>query len=255
MNYFIYNMVMIKNLLKENIIEVADYTATYLSNKNYGLFLDTLKPILDSKCSFSKLDIIGKRIGYNLKDFPELVVKGFDILIQYNKMGSYVISSQGLTELLPENIDLVMEKSKEYILFGDKWYVCDIIGERSIGKSLVDYFDITLPWIERFLGDESNWIKRTAGVSIHFFNKRVINEKERTLLLLNILEPHIEEKQIDAVKGIGWGLKTIGKYHPDMLTSFLLKQLNMNKKISKILLRKALTYLPVEKREEIVSIV
>lgn len=248
-------MFMIRNLSIEDTIEVADIAVIYLSNNNYGLFLDTLKPILDSKCPFSKLDLIGKRIGYKLKNFPEIVVKGFDILIQYNKMGSYVISSQGLTELLPEKVDLVMEKSREYILFGDKWYVCDIIGERSIGKSLVNYFDITLPWIGRFLEDESNWIKRTAGVSIHFFSKRVINQKERTLLLLNILEPHIEEKQIDVVKGIGWGLKTIGKYHPDILTSFLLEQLKMNKKISKILLRKSLTYLPVENKEEIASLV
>lgn len=199
---------MIKNLSNEYILEIADNAVNHLSNNDYDLFLDSLKPILNSKCPFYKLDLIGKRIGHKLKDSPEIVVKGFDNLILYNKMGSYVISGQGLTELLPEHIDLVMEKSRQYIIFGDKWYVCDILGERSIGKSLVDYFDITLPWIEKFLEDESNWIKRTAGVSIHFFSKRIINQKERTLLLLDILGPHIEEKQIDVVKGIGWGLNS-----------------------------------------------
>ena len=246
---------MANNLSNEHILEIADNAVNHLSNNDYGLFLDSLKLILDGKCSFSKLDLIGKIIGHKLKDSPELVVKGFDILIQYNKMGSYVISGQGLTQLLPEHIDLVMEKSSQYIIFGDKWYVCDIIGERSIGKSLVDYFDITVPWIEKFLEDESNWIKRTAGVSIHFFSKRTINQKERTLLLLNILEPHIEEKQIDVVKGIGWGLKTIGRYHPDILSQFIVDQLQKKKKISKITLRKALTYLPDEKKVEIVSLV
>lgn len=246
---------MIKNLSNEYILEIADNAVIYLSNNNYDLFLDSLKPILDNKCPFSKLDLIGKTIGYRLKDFPELVVKGFDILIHYNKMGSYVISGQGLTQLLPEHIELVMEKSRQYILFGDTWYVCDIIGERSIGKSLVDYFDITVPWIEKFLEDESNWIKRTAGVSIHFFSKRIIDQKEKTLVLLNILEPHIEEKQIDVAKGIGWGLKTIGRYHPDILSQFIVNQLKKKKKISKIIIRKALTYLPEEKRVEIVSLV
>jgi 3-methyladenine DNA glycosylase AlkD len=246
---------MIKNLSNEYILEIADNAVNHLSNNDYGLFLDSLKPILNSKCPFCKLDFIGKRIGHKLKDSPEIVVKGFDNLIEYNKMGSYVISGQGLTELLPENIDLVMEKSRQYILFGDKWYVCDIIGERSIGKSLVEYFDITLPWIEKFLEDESNWVKRTAGVSIHFFNKRIINQKERTILLLDILGPHMEEKQIDVVKGIGWGLKTIGRHHPDILTSFLLEQIKKDKKISKIIIRKALTYLPDENKVEIVSLV
>ncbi|NMC61241.1 MAG: DNA alkylation repair protein, partial [Candidatus Methanofastidiosa archaeon] len=57
------------------------------------------------------------------------------------------------------------------------------------------------------------------------------------------------------VKGIGWGLKTIGKYHPDLLVPFLKKQIKLKKKISKIIIRKALTYLPKEKRLEIESLV
>jgi 3-methyladenine DNA glycosylase AlkD len=243
------------NLSKEEINEIAENAAKYLLENNEILFLETLKPILDDKCAFSKLDMLGGTLGYKLKYSPDVLIKGFDILVNYNKMGGYVVLGQGLIQLLPENLDIVMKKSREYIILGDKWYVCDIIGERSIGQSLVDHFDITIPWIEKFLEDENNWIKRTAGVSVHFFTKRTKKDKERTAILLNKLAPHIEEKQIDVVKGIGWGLKTIGKYHPDLLVPFLKKQIKLKKKISKIIIRKALTYLPKEKRLEIESLV
>ena len=239
----------------EYLSEIVGNAIINLSNYNLDIFSDLFKPILEKKCPFSKLDLIGRNLGLNLKDKPELLIKGFDILIESNKMGSYVIVSQGLSQLMPENIELVMEKSRQYIIYGDKWYVCDIIGERSIGLSLVNYFDITISWIQKFLEDENRWIRRSAGISIHFFSKRILDQKERTILLLNILEPHMEEKQIDTVKGIGWGLKTIGKYHPDILTEFLLAQLSKDKIISKTMLRKALTYLPMDKREEIESFV
>ncbi len=134
---------------------------------------------------------------------------------------------------------------------GDKWYVCDIIGERSIGQALVDYFDETLPWLEKFLNDDNKWVKRSAGTAIHFFGKRVRNDAGKTKKLLNLLEPHIEEKQADAVKGIGWGLKTTGRYHPDILSGFLIKQLKNKNKISKLMMRKATTYLSKEKRLKI----
>jgi 3-methyladenine DNA glycosylase AlkD len=84
-----------------------------------------------------------------------------------------------------------------------------------------------------------------------FFSKRVIDQPEKTQLLLNLTEPHIEEKQIDVVKGIGWGLKTIGRHHPDILVNFLKKQIELKRNISRVMMRKALTYVPKEKKAEI----
>ncbi|MBU7016143.1 MAG: DNA alkylation repair protein [Theionarchaea archaeon] len=87
-----------------------------------------------------------------------------------------------------------MEKSREYIIKGDTWYVCDIIGERSLGHALVNSFDKSLPWFKKFLNDENKWVKRSVGAAIHFFSKRVIDQPEKTQLLLDLTEPHIEEK-------------------------------------------------------------
>lgn len=166
-------------------------------------------------------------------------------------MGSFVVAGQALIKFLPYDFKEVMEKSKEYIIKGNTWYVCDIIGERSIGYALVEYFEETFPWLEKFLRDENKWVKRSAGVAIHFFSKRVLNEPEKTKKLLDLIEPFVEEKQSDAVKGIGWGLKTIGRHHPDILAEFLKKQIKEKKKISKLMMRKALTYLKKDKISEV----
>jgi 3-methyladenine DNA glycosylase AlkD len=213
----------------------------------------TLKTILDGECPFQKLDLLGRQIGEAASGSPGRLVQTLDRIIDYNAMGGFVIVGQALISLLGNDFDQVMEKSREYIAKGDKWYVTDIIGERSIGQALVDHFDRTIPWLSRFLDDENRWVKRSAGVAIHFFSKRVVNEPGKTRRLLDLIEPHIEEKQVDVVKGIGWGLKTIGKHHPDILVQFLPNQFKAKRKISRHMIRKATTYLNKDKRKVIES--
>ena len=145
-----------------------------------------------------------------------------------------------------------MEKSRKYIIKGDVWYVCDIIGERSIGHAVVEYFDESILWLTTFLDDDKKWVKRSAGVAIHFFGKRVVDQPEKTKILLQVVEPYLEEKQKDFVKGIGWGLKTIGKHHPDILVDFMKKQ--AHKSMSALLIKKAVTYLEEEKKNEVKKI-
>jgi hypothetical protein len=40
-------------------------------------------------------------------------------------------------------------------------------------------------------------------VAIHFFSKRVADQPEKTKILLHVVEPYLEEKQKDFVKGVG----------------------------------------------------
>ncbi|HDM22594.1 MAG: DNA alkylation repair protein [Methanomicrobia archaeon] len=230
--------------------EVSDM----ISDDEINRAIEILSPILNTKVSFSKLDLLGKEIGARGYTQAQKFFRAFDEIIDYDAMGGFVIVSQALIYFLGDKFEEVMEKNREYIIKGDKWYVCDIFGERSLGHALVNYFDKTLPYLKKFLEDNNKWIKRSVGVSIHFFSKRVLNDTEKTRKLLELLEPHIEEKQRDAVKGIGWGLKTIGKYHPEILFEFLKKQLH-KKKLSKLMLRKALTYLDKDKILEIESYV
>lgn len=239
------------SLSKKEIIQIAGKVVNSTLEGNTEAAFYTLKPILDVKCPFSKLDALGRKIGQADTTEPEKFFELFDRIIDCNAMGGYVIVGRALIHFLQDNFEKVMEKSREYIIKGDAWYVCDIIGERSLGQSLVDYFERTLFWMEKFLKDSNNWVKRSVGVAIHFFSKRVLDEPEKTQMLLDLVEPYIEEKQLDVVKGIGWGLKTIGRHHPDLLVTFLKEQIESQKNISKLMMRKAMTYLEEDKKKDV----
>lgn len=202
-----------------------------------------IKPILDQKVSFVKLDLLGEEIGKAAVGMSEIkrerLLKLCDEIIEYDAMGGYVIVGQALNWLLATDYEKVMKKTREYIIAGDVWYVCDILGERSYGMALIKYFDQSIPWMKNFLEDENLWVKRSVGVAIHFFSKRVPDESAKTKRLLKLVEPYMEVKQKDVVKGIGWGLKTIGKYHPDLLVDFMTRQFTAGKDMSKLLIRKA----------------
>lgn len=240
------------SISKKEIEQLAEKVVNLTVSGNSEGALTVLKPILDFKCPFAKLDTLGRQIGKASVqiDIPKFF-ETFDRIIDYNAMGGVVIVGQSLIHFLPLAFEKVMEKSREYIIKGDVWYVCDIIGERSLGHALVCHFDTTVPWLKKFLDDDNKWIRRSVGVSIHFFSKRVLDQPQKTRVLLKLIEPHLEEKQIDFVKGIGWGLKTIGKHHPDILVDFL--KPHMKKNISALLVRKAVTYLGEERKSEVLT--
>lgn len=235
----------------QSLQQLAEEFASYVRKNEFNYAAQKLKPLLNTKCSFSKLDLLGTLIGHEAKENPAKFLRAFDCVIDYQAMGGFVVVGEALVSFLETDFEVAMRKSREYIIKGATWYVCDIIGERSLGKATVKYFDRTLPFLKSFLEDENKWVKRSAGISIHFFAKRNREDPEKAKALLELLAPHIEEKQVAVVKGIGWGLKTIGKNYPGVLVPFLIEQLRAKKKLSKLMMRKALTYLPADKKAEV----
>jgi hypothetical protein len=66
---------------------------------------------------------------------------------------------------------------------------------------------------------------------------------------LALLEPVFWEWDMDAVKGIGWGLKTLGRDYPDLVADWLAQQVVPGqRRHRKLMLRKALTFLSDEQR-------
>jgi hypothetical protein len=59
----------------------------------------------------------------------------------------------------------------------------------------------------------------------------------------------LEDRDTAAIKGVGWGLKTIGRYYPDLLVPWLRDQVAV-KKPRKLMVRKAVTYLPDDVKRE-----
>jgi len=213
-------------------------------------FWNVLNPVLDAKVPFPLLDEMGKLLGIAGIDDPSRYFLVFDEIVATDKMGGYVIVGQALAAFLETELEASISRATEIIAEGQKWYVCDIVGERVLGQALVAHFDSTLTILEQMTSIEDQWVRRSIGVAVHFFAKRRPKDVERMMRLLSLLSLLIEDKRVNIVKGVGWGLKTIGKYQPKLVEEYLQETIKM-KRISKLMLRKAATYLDEKTKEKL----
>jgi 3-methyladenine DNA glycosylase AlkD len=169
-------------------------------------------------------------------------------------MGGWVIIGSALKMHLSQDLGETFERCRTMIIKADIWYGADILGERVPGPALVSSFEPALKALAPWRQDPNHWIRRSVGVSVHFWAKRSRGSVDlipHVEALLAYLEPMFEEWDIDAVKGIGWGLKTLGKHYPDTLAKWLKVQvLQRQRRHRKPMITKALTYLPEESKAE-----
>jgi hypothetical protein len=208
-----------------------------------------LTPVLAVRTPFRLLDHIGEPIG--LGPVPE--VNAFVEHITAGKtMGGWVVVGTALRQQLGRDLAGVLDRCHRYVALGDTWYATDILGERVPGPALVDDIEQALPLLAPWRGDDNRWVRRAVGVAAHFWAKRSRGRPEsgpQAGTLLAFLEPMFEEWDIDAVKGVGWGLKTLGRHYPDLVTDWLARQVVVRKRRHRaLMLRKALTYLSVDRR-------
>jgi 3-methyladenine DNA glycosylase AlkD len=213
-------------------------------------FWKVLNPVLDVKVPFPLLDEIGKRLGEAGKLERQRYFQVFDEIVATYKMGGYVIVGQALAQFLETELEASIRKAAEVVVKGQEWYVCDIVGERVLGQALVDYFEPAILLLEQMVALEDQEVRRSIGVAVHFFAKRRPAEAERLRRLLSLLSLLIEDKRVFVVKGVGWGLKTIGKYQPKLVEEYLQEILG-TKRVSKLMLRKATTYLDAKTKEKL----
>ena len=233
--------------------DVAAKCVKAISVDDKEAFWQVLNPVLDSKVSFPLLDEIGKQLGQAGRLDKNRYFVVFDSIIETDKMGGYVIVGQGLAQFFDDNLEASLLKAKEVITKGKTWYVCDIIGERVFGHALVGYFDEALTVLKQLTGDENQAVRRSLGVSVHFFAKRKPKDIESMRRLFGaVLLPLVEDKRVFVVKGTGWGLKTIGRYQPELGLEFLEKIL-ASKIVSKLMVRKATKYLDTKIKDEMIK--
>jgi 3-methyladenine DNA glycosylase AlkD len=207
---------------------------------------------LEAKVPFPLLGEIGKRLGTAGKDDPSRYFGVFDDIVATDKMGGYVIVGQALAAFLETELEASIRKAAEIVAKGQKWYVCDIVGERVLGQALVAHFDSAFSVLERMTVLEDQGVRRSIGVAVHFFAKRKPKDSEKMKQLLHLLAFLVDDKRVFVVKGVGWGLKTIGKHQPKLVEDYLKETLE-TKRISKLMLRKATTYLDEKIKEELVE--
>ena len=208
---------------------------------------EILSPILNGKTPFPILGGIGTRLGMG----PiELVDNYLDNIAAQGTMGGWVVIASALRSRIPDDLPGLFERTRKYTLLADTWYGVDIFGERVPGPALVAQFDASIELLKPWRVDPSRWIRRMVGVAVHYWAKQAHGKeqfKPQVIMLLDLLSPMYSEKDYDAVKGVGWGLKTLGRFYPDIMADWLVLQ--NRKPHTALMLRKATTFLPADLRE------
>jgi hypothetical protein len=226
--------------------------AALLHDRGSDEALALLSPVLAQKTPFRLLDLIGRAVG-------EVPVPKVQVLIrklsQTGTMGAWPVLGTILGRHLDASPARTLTRCRELIISGDAWFSTDILAERVPGPALVAELETTLDLLAPWREDENRWVRRAVGVAAHFWAKRSRGSPVlagRAQDLLDFLAPLLEEADRDAAKGLGWGLKTLGRFHPGPTAAWLIQQVGRGGRHPRALvLNKALQYLPRKARAEI----
>jgi hypothetical protein len=225
--------------------EIAGLVAAEQVSRAYIL----LAPVLAERTPFHLLDRIGQAVG----DGVLLAVNPFlEHIATHGTEGGWVVIASALGRQLDRDLPGTLAACRRFVVQADVWYGTDILGERVPGPALVadlaSALDLLAPWRE----DANRWVRRTLGVAVHFWAKRTRRAPQgaaQAATLLGFLEPMFSERELDAVKGVGWGLKTLGRHYPDLVADWLAQQVAVQQRpFRALMLHKALTYLSTEQR-------
>jgi 3-methyladenine DNA glycosylase AlkD len=210
-----------------------------------------LSPLLAERTPFDTLRRIVEPMGAGsweqVDAFLSLVAAG-------RSEGGWVVIAKALEGQLERDLAGVFVRCREYIVAADVWYGADTLGEGVVGQALVRRFEPAVEQLRPWREDANPWVRRAVGAGVHFWAKRSrgaaeLAEQARTLLAF--LEPMFGEWDVVAVKGVGWGLKTLGKHYPDLMADWLPKQVGRRHRA--LMLRKALTFLSEKQRAVVVA--
>ena len=171
--------------------------------------------LLTAKVRFPLLETAARQLSAAIPEEEKDAV--LEQLIALNRIGSYVVAGMMLQLRLEHAFRDSLDKAAMYMIRGDEWYVCDIIGERVMGYALLTKPEQMLPVLREMAGHENKWIVRSIGVAVHYAVKKglkktyVVQAFELLLSLGTTTDHHTK-------KGIGWAVKTVAKFHPDIIT-------------------------------------
>ncbi|NOR82601.1 MAG: hypothetical protein GQ526_03820 [Ardenticatenales bacterium] len=233
-------------------IELGERIAAHMQSRRPDAAYALLAPVLAERTRFPILGRIGETFGTG----PLPAVNPFlDRIAAGRTEGGWVVIGGALHQQLDRDMAGALTRCREFVLLADVWYGADILGERVPGPALLASFEPALALLAAWRKDVNRWVRRTVGVAVHFWAKRSRGAPEHVAQaerLLGFLEPMFPEWEMDAVKGVGWGLKTLGKYYPALLTDWLVQQVaDRQRRHRALMLRKALTYLPDEQRARV----
>ena len=216
-----------------------------------------LSPVLAERTPFAMLRRIGEPVGAGpleeaCPEYDRRANAFLERIAADKTEGGWVVIASVLEKQLDRDLAGAFARCRGFIVAADVWYATDILGEGVVGQALVAHFQPALALLAPWREDANHWVRRAVGVSVHFWAKRSRGAAEHTAqaeALLAFLKPMFEEWEMDAVKGVGWGLQTLGRHYPDLVADWVAQQVvHRQRRHRAIMLRKALTYLSDEQR-------
>ena len=237
------------NMKVQQARELGDRIALLVADRQLEQACDILHPLLAERIPFRLLDVIGEHVG---NESLETVTILLDRLATQRTMGGWVVIASVLRQQLARDLPGAFECCRKCVVAADVWYATDTFGERVPGPALIAHFDQSLALLEPWRGDSNRWIRRMVGVAVHFWAKGsrgAAAYPSQASALLDFLAPMYTEREVDVIKGVGWGLKTLGRHYPGLVADWLVQQAARPHRA--LMLRKATTYLPFELRQRV----
>jgi hypothetical protein len=210
---------------------------------------ELLAPVLAERTPFPKLGLVGEAVG---AESVEAVNTFLDRIAAERTEGGWVVIGKALGRQLDRDLGGAFDRCRGYVVAADIWYGADILSERVLGPALITDFQPALGLLMPWRDDDSAWVRRAVGVSVHFWAKRSRGApqlRHQAEALLSLLAPMFGEWDMDAVKGVGWGLKTLGRRYPDLVADWLAEEIvPAERRHRALMLRKALAYLSDDQR-------
>ena len=229
--------------------ELGGRIAAFVGDGQVVEAYDLLSPILAERTPFAMLRRIGEPVGA----CPQKALDAFLDLIAIDKTeGGWVVIQSVLAQMLDSDLAGAFDRCRDFIVTADVWYAADTMGEGVVGQALVQRFQPALKLLDPWREDENAWVRRAVGTSVHFWAKRSRGSVElvpQAETLLAFLEPMWGEWDMIAVKGVGWGLKTMGRSYPNLMADWLLQQVGRRHRA--LMLRKAMMGLSEEQRARV----
>lgn len=142
-----------------------------------------------------------------------------DRIFHLKEIGSNVVARILLQQRLSNHFPQSIKKAVEYIISGNEWYVCDIIGERVMGYALLTDPEKAIPILKKLSKHKDKWIVRSIGVATHYALKKGL-QKKYVAQQFQVLLSLSDTTDFHTKKGVGWAVKTIAKFHPDAIKPF-----------------------------------
>jgi 3-methyladenine DNA glycosylase AlkD len=241
-------------MLTKQARELGQQLASLIETGQSEKAQESLSPILAGPMAFRLLDQMGAPIG---RTATQSANPFLDWIGTTRTEGGWVVIGSAIREWIPLKMAEAFGRTRHFILQADVWYATDSFGERVIGPALLYDFQPALELLKPWRQDTNRWVRRATGVACHFWAKRrrgAPDSEVQAQAWLDFVEPLFEERNWDALKGVGWGLKTLGRYYPDLVREWLIVQAIEHKRpFRSLILRKALTYLPEQDRQKVVQ--